>query len=63
MLFDITSVSRDDLEAQGYEIKSVTDSMMRDLAREMAYRYVENTFWGDLRYSAEKLGFLKEKVE
>jgi hypothetical protein len=53
--FDIASVCRKDLESQGFDTENVDDDIMRELAKEMAYAYLDNSFWADLNVIAEDL--------
>ena len=59
--FNITSVSRVDLEGQGYDISKVTDDTMRELAGKMADAYTESVFWIDLGILADILNIPKKK--
>ena len=53
--FQITSVSRDDLEEVGFDTKNVDDSTMIELASKMADAYCDMGFWEDLEILAEDL--------
>lgn len=53
--FPITSVSREDLEARGFNTKNVGDDTMERLASKMGDAYVENGFWEDMYIIAEYL--------
>lgn len=53
--YEITSVSREDLEAAGFDASSVADSTMRRLASKMADAYQEHSYWTDLDIIAEIL--------
>lgn len=53
--FPITSVSRDDLDALGFDTKDVSDSTMEHLAKKMADDYMEQLYWTSLRIIAEYL--------
>lgn len=55
--FEITRVSREDLERVGFATGQVTDADMRRLAGMMANDYVEQLFWTSLALMAESLGF------
>lgn len=55
--FPITSVSREDLQAYGFDIRSVTDGQMRRLAQKMANDYCEQLFWSSMEIIAEGLEF------
>lgn len=59
--FEITSVSREDLEGLGYDTSNVEDMTMRRLASKMADAYVENVFWIDLPIIADYLEIPKKK--
>ena len=54
--FIITSVCRDDLIKAGFSAEGITDEQMLELANKMAQTYLENSFWIDLRLTAEYLG-------
>jgi hypothetical protein len=54
--FPITTVSRADLEAVGFDASSVDDGTMLELADKMADAYLDNVFWIDLDIIAEALG-------
>lgn len=51
--FNITSVSREDLEEAGFDISKVSDADMCTLARKMADDYCEQLFWTSLKIIAE----------
>ena len=55
--FPITSVSRGDLQACGFDTRFITDYQMCDLAREMANDYCEQLFWSSMEILAEGLDF------
>lgn len=59
--FVITSVSRGDLEALGYDTSEVSDEQMEYLARKMADDYCEQLFWTSLDILAECLEIPKEQ--
>src|SRR2546425_7969040 len=55
--FPITSVSRDDLESQGFDASNVTDEQMADIASKMEEAYTcGDTFWIDLDILARDVG-------
>ena len=58
--FPITSVSRADLEAKGYDTSEITDEQMLKLASKMADDYCEQLFWTSMDIIAEHLGFPKK---
>lgn len=51
--FEITSVSREDLEDVGFDTSNVTDEQMEHLARMMADDYLEQLFWTSMEIIAE----------
>lgn len=61
--FEITSLSRVDLEEVGFDTKEVTDETMERLARKMADDYVEEHFWLALEILAEMIGISKREED
>ena len=59
--FKITSVSRDDLEALGYNTSRVSDKKMEYLAKRLADDYLEQLFWTSLDIMAEFLEIPKRR--
>lgn len=59
--FQITAVSRDDLEAKGFDVSNVTDLMMEQLARKMADDYLEQMYWISLEIIAENMGIERKE--
>ncbi len=59
--FPITSVSRDDLEAKGFDASNVDDATMELLASKMADDYLEQLYWISMEILAEYLGIPKKK--
>jgi len=59
-LFEVISVSRDDLATCGFDDTQVSDEEMEQLARKMGDDYVEQLFWLSLKLIAETLGFPKK---
>lgn len=57
--FPITSVSRPDLTARGFDTADVSDATMGRLASKMEDAYCENGFWEDMSIIAEGLGIPK----
>ena len=57
--FEITRLSRADLEELGFDISQVDDETMERLARKMDDDYVENHFWLALEILAEMIGIPK----
>lgn len=61
--FPVTSISRDDLEAAGFDAAGVTDEQMERLADKMADDYLEQMYWISMKILAEDaLGIPKKKV-
>lgn len=58
--FNITSVSREDLEGIGYDTSNVDDDTMEHLASKMADAYCDNGFWIDLPILADHLEIPKK---
>lgn len=46
--FEITSVSREDLESRGFDTSNVSDETMQELASKMADDYCEQLFWDSM---------------
>lgn len=59
--FNITSVSRADLEQKGYDTSAITDEQMQKLASKMSDDYCEQLFWTSMDIIAENLGFPKKE--
>jgi hypothetical protein len=59
--FNITSVSRADLQGIGYDTSQVDDATMSHLASKMADAYCDNGFWIDLPILADALDIPQEK--
>ena len=60
--FQITTVHRDDLESQGFEISHITDGQMETIASKMADAYTGNdVFWIDLKIIAAYIGIPGKK--
>lgn len=60
--FPITSVHRDDLKGQGFDVEKISDSDMKKLAEKMANDYCEQLFWSSMEIIAEDiLNFPKVK--
>ena len=51
--FKITSVSRADLEQEGFDVSKVDDDTMIQLASKLANDYCEQLFWSSLVILAE----------
>jgi hypothetical protein len=58
--FEITSVSRGDLESCGFDAGKVSDADMELLASKMADDYGRQLFWSSLTLIAETLGFPRQ---
>ena len=50
--FEITSVSRADLEHLGFDTTNVTDEDMETIASKMEDAYLDDCFWIDLKIIA-----------
>ena len=60
--FNITSVSREDLESRGFDTTNITDEQMERLAQKMCDDYLEQMFWISLDIIAEDIiGIPKRK--
>jgi len=55
----ITSLSVNDLKAQGFDVSNVTQKQLELIASEMADDYVENLFWDDINCYAKKFNIPK----
>ena len=55
--FPITSVSRYDLQAYGFDTRSITDEQMRELADKMETDYCKQFFWPNMETIAEEMKF------
>ena len=59
--FEITSVTREDLEYRGFDTTNITDAQMEELARKMCDDYLEQMFWISLDIIAEDIMGFKKK--
>lgn len=59
--FNITSVSRQDLEMRGFDTTNITDAQMERLAQKMCDDYLEQMFWISLDIIAEDIMGFKKK--
>lgn len=57
--FNITSVSRDDVNELNFDGANMTDAQMERLADKMENAYLANGYWDDLRLCAEYMGIPK----
>lgn len=55
--FQVTSISRADLDALGYNTEDITDKQMERLARKMAEDYLDQLYWTSMDTLAGCLGF------
>lgn len=60
--FPITSISREDLEALGFDTSNVSDDTMEHLASKLADDYCEQLFWISLGVLAEDYFNIPKKV-
>ena len=51
--FNVTSVSREDLESKGFNTSNIDDSDMETLARKMGDDYCEQLYWTSMEIIAE----------
>jgi len=61
--FPITSVSREDLEALGFDTSNVSDDTMERLASKLADDYCEQLFWSSLEILAENHFNIPKKIK
>ena len=59
--FEITAVTREDLESRGFDTTNITDAQMEKLARKMCDDYLEQMFWISLDIIAEDIMGFKKK--
>ena len=59
--FNITSVTREDLEMRGFDTTNITDAQMERLAQKMCDDYLEQMFWISLDIIAEDIMGFKKK--
>jgi hypothetical protein len=59
--FVVTRVSREDLEALGYDTSEVSDETMERLASKLGDDYCEQLFWISLDITAEYLEIPKKE--
>lgn len=55
----ITSVSREDLQSLGYDISSVSDETMEDIADKMLNDYMDQLYWNSLDVIASQMNLEK----
>jgi hypothetical protein len=53
--FVITSVTREDLECNGFDTTDITDEQMKELAKRMCSDYLEQMYWLSMRIIAEDI--------
>lgn len=58
--FPIVSVSKEDLEASGYDVANINNDMMVELAARMEEEYLRELFWFSLEGNAKRMGLLKK---
>lgn len=59
--FPITSVTREDLNAKGFDTREVSDETMERLASKMADDYIDQLFWISLDILAEDAGIPRNR--
>lgn len=57
--FEVTGLSRDDVDEIGYDGANMTDAQMERLASKLGDSYVENGFWEDLECHLEYMEIQK----
>ncbi len=57
--FEVTFLSRKDLEERGYDASAVTDATMEKLAKKIGDEFFKHQFWISLDTFAEELGLSK----
>lgn len=58
--FPIASVSKEDLEARGYDVANIDNDMMVELAARMEEEYLRELFWFSLESNAKRMGVPKK---
>ena len=53
--FPITSVAREDLESQGFDVSNVTNDQMAEIADNMQNAYCDDAFWVELEAIADDM--------
>lgn len=61
--FVITRVSREDLEALGFDTSEVSDDTMERLANKLGNDYCEQLFWTSLDILAEYMEIPKKETD
>ena len=59
--FEISSLSREDLEEKGFDTSNVSDETMEKLASKMGDDYCEQLFWDHLVSFAEIMGIPRKE--
>lgn len=54
--FPIASVSKEDLEARGFNVSLIDGDMMVELAARMEEEYLRELFWFSLEANAKRMG-------
>lgn len=60
--FEITSISRDDLAARGFDVENVSDAQMERLAQDMKGVYLDTLYWPCLIQKAEEMGIPRSET-
>ena len=60
--FPIASVSKEDLEARGFDVSHINGDMMVELAARMEEEYLRELFWFSLESNAKRMG-MPMKIE
>lgn len=61
--FDISSVSREDVDETGFDGQNMTEDQMEHLSNKMDRAYVEDGFWQDIASIADDMGIDKISKE
>src|SRR5262245_52785650 len=61
--FPITSVAREDLESQGFDVSKVTDDQMAEIADKMQDAYCDDIFWVELETIADDMDIPRKADE
>lgn len=61
--YPVVCLSKDDLEAKGFDTTDVTDNQMKYMARKMGDNMVEQLFWETLVCWAEYMDIPRNEIE
>ena len=60
-IFTISELTRDDLEALGYNAKNLSNDMMQQIADDLCDDYCGQLFWSSLEVIADHYGIRKRR--